>query len=75
MAQGPMPHPYLFDELTPRLKKTGIHLIDLQEDFSTVDDPSLLYFQQDAHWNATGIYRAARQIAGFIQKHDRDSGK
>ncbi|MBD3321956.1 MAG: hypothetical protein GF350_12740 [Chitinivibrionales bacterium] len=67
MVQGPSPALYLFDDLVPRLSRAGVPIIDLRDTYKQVEDPSLLYFQQDAHWNQTGVYRAAREILAYIE--------
>jgi hypothetical protein len=72
MVQGALPSLYLFEELLPRLKKKGVPYIDLRDDYRSVDDPSQLYFRQDAHWNGTGVYRAARQILDFIEHKNEE---
>lgn len=71
MIHGPSAATYLFEEIVPRLKQAGIPYIDLRKNYATVEDPSTLYFQFDAHWNRTGVYRAVREVLGYIEKQKR----
>jgi hypothetical protein len=70
MTRGPSSAYYLFEALIPRFREAGIPYIDLRENFSQVNDPSTLYYKHDGHWNTTGIYRAAREVIDYIEKHD-----
>jgi hypothetical protein len=69
MIVGPSATTKLFEKLIPRLKNQGVPMIDLEKNFRQVEDPATLYFQFDAHWNRTGVYRAAREILAYIEDH------
>ncbi|NLG19128.1 MAG: hypothetical protein GX556_17530 [Fibrobacter sp.] len=70
MINGPSPKYYLFEEVIPALKGTGINIIDLREPFSKADDPRQLYFQIDNHWNRQGIYIAAKEVLSVIRNKE-----
>ena len=71
MIHGPMPSLYLFEEVLPHLEKNGVPYIDLRHSFAQAENPSMLYFQKDSHWNNNGIYRAAREIVAFIEHSEQ----
>lgn len=51
------------EALLPLLRKAGIRVLDLKAEFMAEDDPRALYFQEDAHWNGYGIFKAANALA------------
>lgn len=70
MAHGPSPGLYLFERLLPRLREAGVPYIDLRESFSQAEDVEQLYFRFDGHWNRQGVYRAARELLDYIERHE-----
>jgi hypothetical protein len=74
MIQGPSPALYLFEELLPRLREAGVPLIDLRESYTKAEDPRMLYFRYDGHWNRTGVYMAAREVLEHIENAGGEKG-
>ncbi|MFW5959657.1 MAG: alginate O-acetyltransferase AlgX-related protein [Chitinivibrionales bacterium] len=74
MINGEGAGTYLFSEMVQELKKRGITVIDLRDNFSKSENPERLYYKEDAHWNRTGVYRAAQEILKYIKDNEQETG-
>lgn len=74
MTRGPSPAFFLFEELLPRLEELGFPTIDLRDTYAKAEDPRMLYFRYDGHWNRTGVYLAAREVLKHIESGGGEEG-